>query len=136
MASISERLRHQVRERAHGRCEYCLITDEDAYYPHEPDHVIAEKHGGATNLENLTLACFSCNRHKGSDIASLDPLTHRITLFFNPRQQQWKRHFRLNGVRIEPLTACGRVTERLLQLNNEESLAERLKLMKLGQYPG
>ena len=63
--SIPERLRRQVRERAQGRCEYCFIHEADMYYPHEADHVIAEKHGGATSLENLAWACFYCNRFKG-----------------------------------------------------------------------
>jgi 5-methylcytosine-specific restriction endonuclease McrA len=71
--SVPERLRRQVQERAQGRCEYCLIHESDMYYPHEPDHVIAEKHGGATSLENLAWACFYCNRFKGSDLASVDP---------------------------------------------------------------
>jgi HNH endonuclease len=43
------------------------------YYPHEADHVIAEKHGGATSADNLAWACFYCNRFKGSDLASVDP---------------------------------------------------------------
>ena len=34
-ASIPERLRRQVQERAQGRCEYCLIRESDMYYPHE-----------------------------------------------------------------------------------------------------
>jgi 5-methylcytosine-specific restriction endonuclease McrA len=48
--SIPERLRRQVQTRVQGRCEYCLIHEADMYYPHEPDHVIAEKHGGADFL--------------------------------------------------------------------------------------
>lgn len=36
-------LRHQVRERAGKRCEYCLFAEEHAYFPHEPDHIIAER---------------------------------------------------------------------------------------------
>ena len=71
--SVPERLRRQVQERAQGRCEYCLIHESDMYYPHEADHVIAEKHGGATSLENLAWACFYCNRFKGTDLASVDP---------------------------------------------------------------
>ena len=93
--SVSERLRRQVRERAQGRCEYCLIHEEDMFYPHEPDHVIAEKHGGPTSLDNLALSCFHCNRFKGSDLASVDPTTGKIVFLFQPRSQNWNRHFRL-----------------------------------------
>ena len=46
-------LRRQVVERAGNRCEYCLIHQDDAIAAHQTDHVIAEKHGGATTLENL-----------------------------------------------------------------------------------
>lgn len=75
--SVPERLRRQVQERAKGRCEYCLVHEADMYYPHEADHVIAEKHGGPTSLDNLAWACFYCNRFKGSDLASVDPTTKK-----------------------------------------------------------
>ena len=66
--SVPERVRRQVQERAQGRCEYCLIHEADMYYPHEADHVIAEKHGGATSLENLAWACFDQIAAQGSRI--------------------------------------------------------------------
>lgn len=135
MTNIPEWLRRQVKERAHDRCEYCLMPDIKQYFHHEPDHVIAEKHGGATSFDNLAWACFSCNRHKGSDIASLDPLSGKVTLLFNPRMQQWRRHFRLNGGCIEPLTAAGRVTVAILQLNDPVQIQDRLRLMASGLYP-
>jgi 5-methylcytosine-specific restriction endonuclease McrA len=58
-------IRRHVRERAGGRCEYCLVHEDDAFFPYEPDHVIAEKHGGATAEENLAWTCSVCNRYKG-----------------------------------------------------------------------
>jgi len=78
MSYIPESLRQFVYERAKGRCEYCLIRDDDVYSPHEVDHIYAEKHGGATTEANLCLSCFDCNRHKGSDLTSLDPDTGEI----------------------------------------------------------
>ena len=90
---VSTRLRRQVTERASGRCEYCLISAVDAFFPHEADHIIAEKHGGATTIDNLALACFDCNRFKGSDIASLDPDTGELVALFNPRTEGWNEHF-------------------------------------------
>ena len=73
LTRISAALRKEVRERAGERCEYCLFAESQAFFPHEPDHLIAQKHGGKTASENLALACFDCNRFKGSDIASVDP---------------------------------------------------------------
>ena len=87
--SIPEWLRRQVQERAHGRCEYCLVHEADMYYPHEADHVIAEKHGGPTTLENLAWSCFYCNRFKGTDLASIDPASGRIVRLYQPRSQRW-----------------------------------------------
>lgn len=124
-----------MRNHARGRCEYCLLHDEDASFPHEADHVIAEKHGGLTQLDNLAWSCFTCNHFKGTDLTSIDPETGRVTLLYNPRQQHWHRHFHLNAGRIEPLTASGRATVALLHLNDEERIARREGLISIGHYP-
>jgi hypothetical protein len=92
---------------------------------HEIDHVIAEKHGGETHFDNLALCCTLCNRRKGSGLASVDPQTREIVLLFHPRKDQWEDHFRFDYPRIEPLTAIGRATARLLGFNIEVRLAER-----------
>lgn len=110
-ARVSAALRREVRERAREHCEYCLLAESQAFFPHEPDHLIALKHGGETSSANLVLACFDCNHFKGSDIASLDPQTGELVALFNPRTQKWSEHFQLNGCRIVGLTATGRATE-------------------------
>jgi HNH endonuclease len=133
--SIPEWLRRQVQERADGRCEYCLIHESDMYYPHEADHVIADKHGGPTTLENLAWSCFYCNRFKGSDLASIDPISGRVVRLYHPRTQRWHRHFRLNGALIAALTSSGRATVILLHLNAAERVAYRLGLIAIGHYP-
>ena len=132
---ISAALRRQVRERASGRCEYCLLTEVKAFFPHEPDHIISRKHGGETVLENLALACFDCNRFKGSDIASLDPISGELVALFNPRNQRWSEHFRLNGGEIIPLTAVGRATETMLRLNLPQRVEARQRWSAMGLYP-
>ncbi len=132
---ISAALRREVRQRARERCEYCLIAESEAFGPHEPDHLIALKHGGETSFANLVLACFDCNRFKGSDISSLDPLTGKLVPLFNPRTQSWAEHFHLNGCQIIPLTAIGRATERLLKLNLDGRITSREQSAKLGFYP-
>jgi len=121
-------LRREVRERAGERSEYCLLAESQAFFPHEPDHLIALKHGGRTISANLALACFDCNRFKGSDIGAIDPVTGELVALFNPRAQRWSEHFLLNGGQIIPLTAVGRVTERLLRLNlpNRVEIRQRL----------
>ena len=126
---ISVELRRRVQNRAGGVCEYCLIPESIAFVPHEIDHVIAQKHGGLTEFENLAVCCAICNKHKGSDLTSIDPETGEITPLYNPRQDRWIEHFMLRGAAILPLTAKGRVTVRLLQFNTTERTEERALLL-------
>lgn len=126
MTYVPATLRRQVIERAGNRCEYCQIGAEVAFFPHEVDHVIAEKHGGATDVDNLAFACWRCNRHKGSDLTSFDPQTRQLSPLFNPRTQVWTEHFANERGRIIGLTPEGRTTVNLLRLNSEERQSERL----------
>jgi hypothetical protein len=132
---ISVSLRQLVNQRASGACEYCRIHQTFSIYSHEVDHVIALKHGGQTTSENLVLACLPCNRHKGSDLTSLDPLTGEITTLLNPRTQTWSEHFQLNGGFIQGLTAIGRTTIFLLKMNEASRLQLRQALASQGLYP-
>lgn len=124
---ISEALRRTVIRRAQGRCEYCG-KPQVSFFPHEVDHVIAQKHRGETILENLAFACFECNRYKGSDIASFDPETGQLTALFNPCTQHWDNHFRYASGVIVPLTPEARVTVLLLRLNDTTRVQERAAL--------
>ncbi len=132
---ISKELRQAVSNRARRRCEYCLIDERCTTKAHEVDHICAEKHGGDTVFDNLCLSCFDCNRHKGSDLCSLDTNTGQIVALFHPRLHSWSEHFGLTGGQIEPLTAIGRVTIRLLGMNAEERLEERTQFLQARKYP-
>ena len=134
-AYISAELRRRVIRRARRFCEYCLIHEEDTFFGCEVDHIISVKHGGPTIEENLALACFSCNRDKGTDIGSL--VHDRFTRFFNPRTDRWFDHFELapDGVRINPLSEIGMATVRILGFNLPERLEEREFLRAAGRYP-
>jgi HNH endonuclease len=112
-----------------------LIHEEDSLLSHVPDHIVARKHGGATDESNLAWACYLCNHLKGSDIASVDIETGRIVRLLHPRRDRWSRHFQLRNGRILPLTAVGRVTEYLLQFNDPQSVEMRQTLTLLGRYP-
>lgn len=125
---VSNPLRREIIDRAGTRCEYCLLPAEVGFFPHEIDHMIAEKHGGKTEPENLAYACWRCNRHKGTDLGSFDPETNSFSLLFNPRTQVWTEHFRLEGEHIVGLTNAGRTTVSLLRLNTDERIIERRNL--------
>jgi hypothetical protein len=131
---ISGELRAEVVQRAAFRCEYCLLHEDDGAFPHEVDHIISRQHGGDTSADNLAYACMVCNRYKGSNIASVSSSGELIRLF-NPRQNRWNDHFRLNGAVIEPIDSIGAVTARVLRLNTAERVARRSVLQQLRRYP-
>jgi 5-methylcytosine-specific restriction endonuclease McrA len=130
---ISPSLRRSVSDRANHSCEYCLILEALSLSSHQVDHIIAEKHGGKTIPDNLALSCSLCNQAKGSDIASIDPQTGETVRLYNPRKDTWTEHFSLevaSGL-IQPQTAIGRVTVKLLRINRLESLPVRQLLAKI-----
>src|SRR5947209_5981536 len=92
---ISDKAAAAVFERAHGVCEYCGVAIDDTYFGGEIDHVRSRKHGGSDEIANLALACQPCNRAKGTDLASIDDLTQKLTPLFNPRINNWSDHFAL-----------------------------------------
>lgn len=131
---IPDALRREVIERARSHCEYCRIHQEDRLFAHEIDHIYAEKHGGQTRSDNLSLACAECNRYKGSDLCSFDTVTDTIVPLFHPRRDAWADHFRVAEGVIEALTPSGRVTARLLQFNRLDAIDRRRLLIRQGRY--
>lgn len=133
--SVSPALRTAVEERASACCEYCRVPDLRAFFPHEPDHIIAGQHGGEAALENLARSCMQCNRAKGTNLASVDPLTGQPVFLFHPRREAWSEHFQLEEARIAGLTPAGRATARLLNFNDPERVEFRAILLQAGRYP-
>jgi hypothetical protein len=102
---------------------------------HEIDHIIAEKHRGSTILENLALACFLCNNHKGPNIAGVDPLTGDTTRLYHPRIDIWIEHFQWNREELQGLTAIGRTTITVLEINLRHRQLHRAALIEEGVFP-
>src|SRR5438874_1504363 len=75
-------------------------------------------------LDNLAWTCFACNRRKGTDLASIDPLTDHLVRLFHPRRDRWNEHFRWEGILIKPLTAVGRVTVFFAAIESSRSVDE------------
>ena len=73
-----------------ARCEYCRISEDLVFAAHQIDHIIAVKHRGETEIDNLALSCALCNKHKGSDIASIDPVTGEVVALYHPRRDTWE----------------------------------------------
>ena len=56
-SDISDALRAEVARHAGERCEYCLIHELEAGFPHQVDHIVSRKHGGESTSDNLAYAC-------------------------------------------------------------------------------
>jgi hypothetical protein len=127
-------LEAEVVRGAQGRCEYCHFPETAAELPFHVDHIIAEKHRGPTVSSNLAWACFSCNLHKGPNIAGLDPETGQLKRLFHPRTDRWTDHFEWAGVFMRGKTAVGRTTVTVLALNDVDSVAVREALRDEGVF--
>lgn len=127
-------LRASVRRRARFRCEYCRLPEAVLDVPLHVEHIVARQHGGDDSLNNLALACDRCNLCKGPNLTGIDPETGSLVRLFHPRQQRWAEHFRAVGPRIEGISAIGRATVHLLQMNVLRRTQLRDWLMANGQW--
>ena len=125
-------LKTLVRKRAQFRCEYCHFPERLAELRFQFDHIRARKHGGATNAENLALACFRCNSHKGPNLSGADPQTGRMERLFHPRDDDWNAHFRWRGAVLAGKTSIGRATVAVLCINRPDLVMLRRVLLAEG----
>jgi len=132
---LPESLRKFAARRAEGRCEYCLLHEDDSYAPHQVDHIVSLKHGGLSDPPNVAYACIRCNLWKGSDIGAIDPTTGQLVKLFHPRQHRWEDHFIRRGAEFAPLTPEAAATIRLLKLNHPKRQEERQALTQANRYP-
>lgn len=131
-------LKREVVKRAANHYEYCRLNQDDQFFTFEIDHIIAEKHGGLTQLDNLCLACADCNACKGSDVASVDwESGGNIIPLYHPRRDSWSEHFEidLNTGKIIGITPKGRVNIILLRINADDRIVDRKLLINNQRYP-
>ena len=126
--------RHQsaVAERALHRCEYCHFPANFSQLRFVCDHIVARKHGGVDEPENLAYACPHCNSHKLDNISGLDPSSQDPVRLFNPRRDPWSEHFRWDGAHLIGLSAIGRTTVQVLAVNSLDRLRARRGLLYEG----
>lgn len=126
--------RNLVRQRADDRCEYCHLPQIAVDATFHVDHVIAQQHVDSAwdEVGGLALACDRCNFHKGTNLTSIDPTTHRIVPLFDPRIELWAEHFQFVDSIVVGLTPTGRATVRLLNMNARRRVEIRASLIELG----
>ena len=133
---MDKALEELVRRRAGHLCEFCRMP-QALYLTHFPiDHIIAQQHGGPTIADNLALACYRCNLHKGPNIASLDPLSGQLLVpLFHPRCDRWEDHFEWQGPMLIGRTPVGRATINVLAINHPDYFGVREELIEEGLFP-
>jgi hypothetical protein len=99
------------------------------------EHIIPSARGGSDALDNLALACPSCNLHKSDRIEVADPDSNARIPLFNPRMNIWKENFRWDGFRLSGLTVIGRATVFALDLNHSRRLLIRQAEQSFGLFP-
>jgi hypothetical protein len=121
--------RSLVRGRAGGRCEYCgILQAHIPFAAFHVDHIIPRQHGGSDAPENLALACYHCNLHKGPNLSGIDTETGAIVPLFHPRRDLWPEHFAMQDITVVGLTPVGRATVRVLQMNAVDRVELRAAL--------
>ena len=135
MSSISEKLKKKIRQTAKNRCGYCLLPQSLNPNLLEIEHILPTAKGGTDAEENLWLACRLCNGYKGVQSEATDKQTKKTVQIFNPRRQNWNEHFEWDNEFIIGKTSCGRVTVKVLKLNNEIILPVRKKWIIAGWFP-
>ena len=101
------------------------------------EHVVPVSQGGASDADNLCLACYRCNEFKGARTKASDPMDGRIVPLFNPCSQAWSEHFAWgqDGLSVTGLTACGRATVEALRLNSDWLARARRIWILAGLHP-
>lgn len=133
-STVSPALRAQVRELDQGACAYCRSPEELSVTAFEIDHIVPLGAGGASDLDNLCLACTACNRLKSSRQEATDPTSGTTAPLFHARHQHWPDHFRWSQDQTEivGLPPTGRAMVHVLQMNRPQLVRLRRLWGRLG----
>jgi HNH endonuclease len=126
-----------VALRARHICEYCHAPEVIFNFPFEVEHIVPIALAGADAVENMALACRSCNLWKSIRITSADPVNGDIVRLYNPREDQWEEHFAvvLEEGTIVGQTPIGRATVAQLRFNAPAQQLARHQWMRLSLFP-
>ncbi|MDB9524900.1 HNH endonuclease signature motif containing protein [Oscillatoria sp. CS-180] len=134
---ISESLRLAIVEQFQSRCAYCQTQQQISGVRLTVDHIIPESLGGATEKDNLCLACWDCNLYKASRVAVFDAASQQETRLFHPQKQLWSDHFEWNSdsTLMFGKTIVGRISIDTLRMNRVELVLSRKLWVKVGWHP-
>jgi hypothetical protein len=130
-------LQRTVRAQFANCCAYCRTAEELTVVTFEFEHIVPRSSGGATLLENLCLACPTCNRFKADRTAAHDPVSVQDVPLFHPQHDDWAQHFTWaeGDTEIVGLTPVGRATIAALQMNRPQLVRVRRMWRIMGEHP-
>jgi hypothetical protein len=134
---LTRQQRQLIIQRSGGCCEYCLSQTKFSSDPFSVEHITPRSKGGASNLDNLAVACQGCNNLKYNHTEAIDPITGKSAALYHPRQHRWSDHFTWSSdsAQIIGLTPIGRATIERLQLNREGVVNLRQLLHSVHKHP-
>ena len=126
-----------VRGRAGERCEYCRSPEDFSPDTFSIEPIYPRASGGSSEADNLAFSCQGCNGVKGVRVEAFDAATSAFVPLFHPRNDSWNDHFRwsADSLQVEGISAIGRATIALLQLNRRRVVNLRRVLMRDGDHP-
>lgn len=134
---LPEELRARIDDADRRVCQYCLTAEANSGVRLTYDHIMPASKGGATDFENLCLACSACNEFKADASRGVDPVTGELVALFHPRVQRWNEHFAWSAdmTRVEGLTSVGRATVLALRMNQPLIVTARGRWARVGWHP-
>jgi hypothetical protein len=134
---ISQKTKRMVAERAHDCCEYCLSQARFSPQPFSVEHITPRQVQGSNEMTNLAFSCQGCNNLKYTKTEAIDPLSAAMVPLYHPRQHSWNDHFAWEDgyVFILGISAIGRATIALLQLNRPHVINLRKVLTAMNEHP-
>jgi hypothetical protein len=129
--------RETVESRAGRRCEYCRAPQPVTGIRYHLEHVFPESLGGTDEIDNLALACPTCNFYKSNHLLGIDEEGLAGRPLFNPRKDRWQEHFEFDGatLRLKGKTLEARGTINRLRMNQTVQIEARRLWVELEIYP-
>jgi hypothetical protein len=134
---VSVELQREVRAQFDNRCAYCRTSEALTVVTFEVEHILPRVSGGTTVLENICLACPTCNRLKADRTTAQDPVSARDVPLFHPQRDIWAQHFAWtkDATEIVGLTSSGRATVARLRMNRPQLVRVRRMWKAMGEHP-
>lgn len=134
---VPSALQQRIRGQFGDCCAYCRTAELLTATTFEFEHIVPLSAGGQTVMNNLCLACPTCNRCKAARQTSQDPQTNKIVPLFHPQQQSWDDHFAWSpdSTIILANTSIGRATCTAMKMNRPQIIRVRKMWVKLGEHP-